>query len=341
MAGEVPVAPECFFCAAELPPLDPADLPARERIAYDPKLGRLWRVCAQCTRWNPVPLEARWETLEDCERLTRDDGDLLLTGDHLALFAVGAGQLVRVGDPPRVDFADWRYSERLDEFPIVKQSSWISRILRLPERPIGVYYEGDYGAGGYSTRSVQNPWIGRPFIEHGTLLTALFAEVPLAETCPECGGPLLLYPPSFGDARLLLQADHPMVAAMCALCRRQVVAPLREARPALRAALGIVGRHERETPLVRTAALPIERVGGADAFVHQLGKRQLEVGSMSTRDRLALWICLDEQSEAEALEAEWRRAEELASILDRDLTDVPGFEEFRAQVLGQTAPPQA
>jgi hypothetical protein len=49
---------------------------------------------------------------------------------------------------------------------------------------------------------------------------------------------------------------------------------------------------------------------------------------------VAVGISLDEQTEAEALEAEWRVAEELAGIVDDELTEVPGFDTFRARVLG-------
>src|SRR5512135_118698 len=97
----------CFFCGAELPPLDPDRLPDRERLAYDPDLGRLWRVCSGCTRWNVVPLEDRWEVLEECERQVRDEGRMLLASEHLALYRIAGqianGQLVRVGRPPRLD----------------------------------------------------------------------------------------------------------------------------------------------------------------------------------------------------------------------------------------------
>ena len=40
-------------------------------------------------------------------------------------------------------------------------------------------------------------------------------------------------------------------------------------------------------------------------------------------------------AETEALEAEWKEAEELASMMDGELTEVPGFEAFRRDVLDQ------
>jgi len=336
-------APDCFFCGADLPLLDPDRLPDRERLAYDPKLGRLWRVCPQCTRWNVVPLEDRWEVLERCERTVRDEGKLLLATEHLALYLVSGrvarGQLVRVGEPPRTDLADWRYSVRLDEFPFLRRRRrWIERLLALPERPVGNLESDAAAAGDPYCRmgfAVPRQWIGAAFIEHGALLTAFFSAIPLAERCPSCGGPFAIEPRRFGDTRLLLTHGTPAVAATCGLCGDEGSVSLLVARPTLRAAIAIVERTQRESALVDAAVRPIDRCGGALPFVEQLARRALDLGSMHERDRLALWFCLDEQAEAEALESEWRRAEELESILDDELTEVPGFEEFRGRVLGE------
>ncbi len=341
MTDPLPPTPDCFFCGAELPELDPERLPDRERLAYDPKLGRLWRVCPECTRWNVVPLEDRWEVLEQCERLVSDHGELLTATEHLALYWIGAvhagGQLVRVGQPPRLDYADWRYSARLDDFPVQRRRGWIERLLALPERPvanlgirIGAQYESPGGA-------LPSPWIGRPFVEHGALLTGLFMDVPLAERCPSCAGPFAIEPQTFGDVRLVLGAGAPAVAATCGLCGQEGSVPLPEARPTLRAAIAIVERNQRALPLVAAAVKPIDRAGGALPFLHRLADSGLDVGTMHDHERLALWFSLDEQAEGEALEAEWRHAEELESIFDRDVSEVKGFDEFRARVLGGNA----
>ncbi len=339
----IDVAADCFFCGAELPALDPERLPAGERIAYDPKLGRLWRVCPECTRWNVVPLEDRWEVLERCERLVADHGELLLTATNLALYWIGAvhvgGQLVRVGEPTRLDYADWRYSAHLDEFPLQRRRGWIERLLALPERPVANLEPrlgGQYDAPG---GAISLRWLGRPFVEHGTLLTGLFMDVPLAETCPSCGGPFVIEPQTFGDTRLMLTGRGPELAAGCGLCGDEGSVPLLEARPTLRAAIAIVERGQRSPLLVEAAAKPIDRAGGATGFLRKLAGNGMDMASLHEHERLALWFALDEEAEAEALEAEWRRAEELESIFDRDVSEVKGFDEFRARVLGDEARP--
>jgi hypothetical protein len=69
------------------------------------------------------------------------------------------------------------------------------------------------------------------------------------------------------------------------------------------------------------------------AFIDQIAQQQLPLGQLNARERLALWLSLDEWAEADALEAEWKTAEEIAAISDGELTNVKGFQEFRARVL--------
>ena len=38
----------------------------------DEERGRLWVVCRGCERWNLVPIEERWEAIEECARAFRD-----------------------------------------------------------------------------------------------------------------------------------------------------------------------------------------------------------------------------------------------------------------------------
>jgi hypothetical protein len=126
----------------------------------------------------------------------------------------------------------------------------------------------------------------------------------------------------------------PTVAATCGVCRTEVAVPLWAARGALRLGLSIVNRRHRATPLVESAAEEVDRSRGPEGLVIGLARDDLTLGELDVPHRLALGIALDEQSEAELLEAEWREAEELAAIVDGELTDVDGFEEFRRRVLG-------
>lgn len=318
---------ECIFCGDQLDELSPDELPSQDRIAFDANLGRLWQVCPHCRRWNPYPLDARWEMLEQCERWARDTGKLLLKTEHLTLLDVDDTQLIRVGRPPRIEFADWRYSNRLDAFPIRPPGVFERLLLALPERPVE----------GYTLQGATGPlptvWAGGAFIEHGSLLSGLFAEVPFAETCPACGDPLILHPANFSHVQLLRNTAGFGVSAQCALCAETVVVAAVDARVALRVGLAIVSRRHRKPKEIIGAAQRVEDSGTCMAFIDQIAQQQLPLGQLNARERLALWLSLDEWAEADALEAEWKTAEEIAAISDGELTNVKGFQEFRARVL--------
>ncbi|HSL69666.1 MAG TPA: hypothetical protein VK864_05460 [Longimicrobiales bacterium] len=318
---------ECLFCGSDLWGAGPAGPGANDRLAFDAHLGRLWRVCPECLRWNLAPFEARWEVLEECERRARS-APVLLRTEHLELLAAGGGQLIRVGAPTRLEFADWRYSSRLDLIA-GGRSRFERAIMSLPELPVGGY--NFYGA----SRPLPEAWLGSPFIENGTLLSALFASVPVTEECPGCAQPLFIHPAAFGDLRLERVDGTAVVAVPCGLCGEEVTVPIREARPAIRAGLALVSWKYRHASHVQRAVGPLERMGGAHALLDRLCRRRAEIGQLQRAARLALWIALDELAEAEALEDEWQSAECLARIADEELTQIKGFEDFRRRVLLQ------
>ncbi len=85
--------------------------PVGRRLAFDPARGRLWVVCRKCRRWNLTPLEERWEAVEACERLFRAT-PLRASTDQIGLARHREGlELVRIGKPPRGEFAAWRYGD--------------------------------------------------------------------------------------------------------------------------------------------------------------------------------------------------------------------------------------
>jgi hypothetical protein len=319
---------DCFFCGSDLGDVSVSDFPADQRIAFDPRLGRLWRVCSSCHRWSAAPFEDRWEILEVCERTASQESKVLLQTDHLCLLRTRTIQLIRVGDPPRSELAGWRYSSLLDSFALTV--GWLGRLMSLPLRPAGGNIGPDYH-GGVATLPL--PWIGSPFIEQSGLLTALFSSVALAQSCPACSYPLLIVPHEFGNLRLTLEGGHAVMLAECAFCGSEVGVSVRAARPILRTGLAIVSHPYRDPSKVTRAVFPVDRAGGAEAYIHRLARSDLTLGMLSPKQRLALWISLDETAEVESLESEWRHAEELASITDGELTEVPGFAEFRARIL--------
>ena len=314
----------CIFCEADLGR-------GRARAAYDPWLGRMWRVCASCLRWNVVPLEDRWERLEEMERAARDRGRSILRTDHLDLIDIGAEQLIRVGRAPRPELAGWRYGDVLPR----RRPRGIGARLRallvtLPTHPFG--YAAGHG-DAFTDRFIADRWFTSPFLEDAPTLTGAFLHVPLAPACPACAGPLALEPWAFQDLRLTLDAGGPAVIARCGLCRSEVVVPAAAARPAIRLGLGLVNRRLVERTTVEAAARLVDRAAGPAGLLVRLAGDEPALGQLPARPRLALGFALDEQEEAELLEREWREAEELAAIVDGELSEPAGFAEFRRRVL--------
>ena len=311
----------CLYCNAPLA--------GASRAAFDPWLGRLWRVCGACRRWNVVPLEERWETLEGYERAARE-GQSRLRTEHLDLVRSPMGELIRVGRAPRPELAVWRYSDLAPPVDVGLLARLRRLLLGLPSSPFG--YDAGYGAI-LSDNRMTDRWFASPFIDHAPTLTAAFLHVPLAPACPACGDPLAVDPWAFQSVRLAQEGGEPVVAARCGLCGDEVGVPGMAVRPALRLGLSIVNRPFKARGTIQLAAERLERASGPEGLMLRLGRDQASLGDLSVEDRLALGLALDEQAEAELLETEWREAEELATVVDGELTEVEGFHEFRQRVL--------
>lgn len=322
--------PVCGTLLSILPPEGPRE---GVRLAFDPVRGRLWRVCPGCGRWHPVPLESRWEALEASEEAFRARGRLLLSGRELALAAVDGGELVRVGRAPRPELAGWRYGNDLPP-PRRPRRGFLRRLLEgLPPPPVEGYDPYGFGRVGPPAR-----WFASPFLDAASALTAAFTAVPFAPACPSCREPLPLLPWEFQSIRLEVDSGtgegrgSPPVRVRCGGCGTEVLVPLREARPALRLGLAVVNRGGVHRTRARPAARRLDGIGGP-AFLEWMARERLPVGSLGPGLRVALGMVLDDAAEVEALEREWRDAEELAAIADGELTEVPGFEAFRQRVL--------
>ena len=102
----------CLFCNESLGTNDVVELfPVGRRLAFDPEKGRLWVICASCSRWNLSPLEERWEAIDDCERRYRAT-HLRYSTDNIGLAQLREGlELVRIGKALRPEVAAWRYGD--------------------------------------------------------------------------------------------------------------------------------------------------------------------------------------------------------------------------------------
>jgi hypothetical protein len=328
---------DCLYCQTPLGAgIPPAPTPGR-RHAYDPWKGRLWEICPHCLRWNPVPLELRWETLEGWEAAVRDRGTVLLQGPDLALLTVGEGEVVRVGSPPLGVWGGWRYGTQLPDLPPPRLPFWRRWLGQLPPPPLEGY--DPYGftgpLGGVAGTRGPSRWLGSPFLRQARALTVVFHAIPLAPECPNCGDPLPILPWEF-EALTFVETravEGIGIEATCGACRAQGLVSLGEVRPALRLGLAVIDADRSVREVGQEAGGILEAAGGGPVLLRRLGEGGIPVGDLSRPERVALGIALDQEAEAEALEAEWREAEEIAAILDGELSDVPGFQEFQRRIL--------
>jgi hypothetical protein len=103
----------CLFCHSPLGRNESLEhFPIARRIAYDSTRGRVWAICRRCERWNLSPLETRWEAIEEAERAFHGT-PLRVATDNIGLARLNEGlELVRVGKPPRLELAGWRYGDQ-------------------------------------------------------------------------------------------------------------------------------------------------------------------------------------------------------------------------------------
>lgn len=92
-----------------------ADLPIGRCIAFDRDKGRVWVICTHCRQWNLLPLEERWEALEEAERIATT-AESRVEGGRIGLARTADGlELLRATGLPDADIANWRYGRRLQQ----------------------------------------------------------------------------------------------------------------------------------------------------------------------------------------------------------------------------------
>lgn len=129
--------PRCLGCDRSLGKND--ELPhlrVGRRIAFDTRTGRLWVICRRCRQWNLVPLEERWEALEECERVTAT-ADVRAPGNAIGLARTARGlELLRVAGHSSTDIANWRYARRFSHRRFAL--AWIATALAAIAVLLGV-----------------------------------------------------------------------------------------------------------------------------------------------------------------------------------------------------------
>ncbi len=333
----------CIFCNADLGANDAIEhFPTGKRLAFDAARGRLWVVCPTCARWNLTPLEVRWEAIEECERTYRDTRRRYST-DQIGLARLIDGtDLIRIGVPPRPEYAAWRYGQQF--------GARRRRALLHGTALVGA--GGALAIGGLATGlAIGGAWTVLSSVGH--LATALHMNKRTVFIPREEGGFLAL-PPSLAPT-VRLKATSQEGWALEVPYARTVERPgtwrdmfilngVEAGRVTLqgdraeRAAAVLLPRinaRGARGEQVRDAVRLIEESGGPDRLFQHTASRVRhyaarqhwgDTGSivwLPAEVRLALEMAVHEESERRALEGEltaleaaWRSAEEVAAIAD-------------------------
>ncbi|MDX1395376.1 MAG: hypothetical protein R3195_13390 [Gemmatimonadota bacterium] len=319
----------CLYCGHSLGGVAGiASVRTGGRIAFDPERARIWTVCERCHGWNLWWRDDGGRTLEALERLARDRARVLYETDHVSLLQAPSCQLVRVGPAPRRESAWWRYGRRLrrrhDRFqsPVTQVATATYSAVSSVGISVGLgSVTGDF------RRAVDRRVEVLRWRRFGG--TAWAGRAP----CPNCGSVLIrLFFMKCSDLVLFTGPDgRPAVGMPCARCDPWSTEETHRFEPALVEPLlrrvlawhNIDGATTRD--LDRSVGL-IESQGSAERFIEHLARVRLPLHQMDHVERLALEIAVNDRAEHESLmadaarlEAGWRRADEIATIIEEEL----------------------
>ncbi len=311
----------CLFCQRALPVNETVEhFPVGRRVAFDPVRGRLWAVCPGCRRWSLAPIEERWEALEDLEKLTRDRAKLLVQTDNIALLRAGPLDVVRVGQAGLREEAWWRYGREMARRYARSQALMAADVALI--LTVGVPLLRSIGRWSAFSRGV---WLG-------------------VHRCPRCGASLTAGATSLRQTRwLALEADENGDVAVGLDCRYcdfhgeagHVQWTGADARRILRTGVAYQNYEGGNKATLDAACTRIAAYGSPAEFLRGAAAVGPQLIALQRPDyrpaAIALELALHEDSEqslleadAAALEEHWRRDEEIAAIMDGELTVVPG-----------------
>jgi hypothetical protein len=349
----------CLFCNRSLGRNESIEhFQVGSRLAYDQAKGRLWVVCEFCKRWNLTPLEERWEAIEEAEREFRAS-PLRVSTDNIGLAQLRSGlELIRVGKPPRVELAAWRYGDdfnkrRRRHLTLVTVSAAAAigapAFYMFPVRTIGTGVGAAVSVVACADPIIRmakdwgNKTLQRLLVRdnEGRLLpltTVNMRCAALIPTGPYVGWELTLpfrklrpanrFLRSFGVRNTTLPAEETAVlsgdtaqralASMLPHLNRDGGSEKR-----VREAVDVIAESRNLEHLLRQASLNTE----AKKTHLKIKDGESNVSALPGRFRLALEMALHEEHETRAMEGElreledrWRDAEAIAAIADSLLT---------------------
>lgn len=302
-----PMYSACIVCRTPFPETGELEhLRRGDRVAFDLSRGRLWQICRSCRRWSLVPLEDRWEALEELEVVASGEARVLSKTPNVTLLRKGSLEIVRVGGADLAEEAWWRFGRQIpSRNPLASWSSPFLRKLRFGANAwVG---EASCRVCGFVFREV-------PFSDRPILMVRPEGEgFSIRRRCPNCK--------DAEDGGLHLGG----IEAELALSRVMAFTnDLGVSRVTIHAATRLLEDPEGPEDLVRI----LSRHGKPLGDLPPIGLTAMEITVSAARERTLLKL------EAQALQARWRREEELAGIVDGDLSPVARLEGLVRRLRG-------
>ncbi len=319
----------CLFCDRPFTTRRPENgLSTSSRIAFDPDRRRIWTLCPSCHGWNLWPEEDRSGVLDALERTACFRARLLYQTDNIALLEADGVELIRVGRARRQEEAWWRYGRLLGRRHEAYGNA-LSRVgakAYLAVSSVGLSFGLDRITGDFRSSYDRYTDVLR-WRRFGR--TAWSGRAP----CPNCCSVLIRLFFFKSDALILLPEENGgfNVGMPCSRCDPWTVEKLHffdgaMGERVLRRVLAyqnIKGASNRE---LDRAVGAIDAAGSPREFVRRVSAEPTPLHDLDKSSRLALEISVNEAAErrqlaraAVGLEAGWRRAEELAAIIDGEL----------------------
>jgi hypothetical protein len=321
----------CAFCNSKLDgDGGPSGLGVGRRIAFDEWKGRLWVICRRCGRWNLTPFDDRLERVEVLARTARA-GRVTAATEQIALIRWEAYELVRVGKPPRLELASWRYGERLAQ----RARDRAKIVVPLTVAAVGVGIVANVAAGGGLGVIVLNlhTLTERVYVSLVGRRRVTLAEPP---SCARCGTLMELRAKHVQHARLVpeTRADLALLVS-CPRCHQEGALLTGDAAAlVLRQGLTYLNATRSGRRRADEAARTVDDAGGPDRLIRDVARGELTLRRLRPGRRLALEMAVDEHIELLELERQWREAEELADIADGTLSTTVEVEEKLKRLRG-------
>jgi len=320
----------CLFCHAGFPEhQELAHVPGARGVAFDPERGRLWVICSRCRAWNLAPIEDRHAALHELERLARDRGRTIGRTANVTLLDAGPLWLLRIGSAGLGERAAWRYGAELRR----RKSALESARSRITAYTFGaMQLLGDVVGLGDPDLSID--WRDKPVADVLRWRRFGWAAWHGRQTCPWCLSTLRalrydlawwVYPLRGEDGRL-------GVGVPCQRCDPWTPEKVYElhgdaAENVLRRLLAYVNIQGASERRLADAVRGIEEAGSAGAYAVGATEGRRSLWRMGRTGTIGLGIALNESVERRLLDLEthaleflWKREEELARIIDEELT---------------------